>query len=184
MGAVMKFDGDPREWYFVLVEEWLIPTESGRVVMEDTYDTLEGAMEAAREFLEGEMMNFSLATGYKSSPPAKYGDLMYIIDNGEGQEETDWYDCIKIVPMTYGVMPIIGFSLENPLEKGKHMKTFEIGVKVACPDNVADQMKKALKETALADAIVEHLANEVDTEHVAVELGTKVSCPDEDDSEA
>lgn len=116
MGAVMKFDGDPREWYFILVEEWLIPTESGRVVMEDTYDTLEGAMEAAREHLEREMMNFSLATGYKSSPPSKYGDLMYVIDNIEGQEETDWYDCVKVVPIPYGVMPIIGYSPESPIK--------------------------------------------------------------------
>lgn len=179
----MKFDGDPREWYFVLVEEWLMPLESGRSVFDVTYDTLEEALDAAREYLEGEWENFFDGTGAKPTRPEKYGDLMYIITPGEGQDD-GWYDCIKIVPMTYGVMPIIGFSPDNPLEKGNHMKTFEIGVKVACPDNVADQMKKALKETALADAIVEHLANEVNTEHVAVELGTKVSCPDEDDSEA
>lgn len=112
----MKFDGDPREWYFVLVEEWLIPTESGREVMLDTYDTLESALEAAREHLEKEMMNFSLVTGFKSSPPAKYGDLMYIIDNVEGQEETDWYDCVKAVPIPYGVMPIIGYIPESPIK--------------------------------------------------------------------
>ena len=109
----MKFDGDEREWYFILVAEWLIPTESGRRVFEDTYDNITDARSAALERLEGEKEDFEKVTGLKSSVPAEYGPLTYIISPDEGQDD-EWYECIKIVPMAYGVMPIIGNRLDIP----------------------------------------------------------------------
>lgn len=113
----MKFEGDPREWYFVLVEEWLVPTESGRDVMLPTYDTLDSALDAAREHLESEAQNFASATGLKPTSPAKYGDLMYVMTPGEGQDD-EWYDCVKVVPVAYGIMPITGYSPEKPARIG------------------------------------------------------------------
>lgn len=108
----MKFEGDSREWYFVLVEEWLIPSESGREALETTYDTLDEALEAAREYLEKERKSYS-ATGFKFTSPVKYGELSYIMTPGEGQDD-EWYDCVKIVPIAYGIYPIIGHVPEVP----------------------------------------------------------------------
>jgi len=113
----MKFEGDDREWYFVLVWEWLAPTESGREVLDLTYDTLDEALEAAREHLERERPNFISATGLNASEPARYGDLMCLVNAGDGPDP-EWYDCVKIVPMAYGVRPIIGYWPENPIGKG------------------------------------------------------------------
>ena len=109
----MKFKGDEREWYFVLVEEWLVPTESGREVLSDTYDTLEEARDAARDILEKLRKESWSFIGLKMSPPVKYGELSYIMTPAEGQED-EWYDCVKIVPIAYGLSPIIGYSPETP----------------------------------------------------------------------
>lgn len=104
----MKFEGDPREWYFVLVDEWLIPTESGRDPLPETFDDLEEAREFATAYLEGERKSFFEATGVKASVPAQYGQLCVMISPEEGQED-EWYECVKIVPMYCGVMPVYGW---------------------------------------------------------------------------
>ena len=111
----MKFDGDEREWYFILVAEWLVPTESCRRVFEDTYDNITDARSAALELLEKEKGDFEEATRLKSSVPAECGALTYIMTPDEGQED-EWYECVKIVPMAYGVMPIIGNRFDIPKE--------------------------------------------------------------------
>lgn len=46
----------------------------------------------------------------------------------------------------------------------------EIQVVVACPHDIHEKMEESLKSVKLADVIAEHLANEVDTEQVAVEI--------------
>jgi hypothetical protein len=109
----MKFDGDGREWYFILVEEWLTSAESGRDVLHETYDTLEEAQEAARTYLDGEREVFSFMAGVKATPPGKFGELTYVMTPEEGQED-EWYYCVKIVPIAYGMAPITGFRPEMP----------------------------------------------------------------------
>ena len=113
----MKIDGDQREWYFVLVEEWLVPTESGRDVIALTFDTLDEALDGARDHLERQKRDFESCTGLKCTPPEQYGNLMYIMTPAEGQDD-EWYDCVKIVPITYGVAPVIGYEPEAPKMKG------------------------------------------------------------------
>lgn len=111
----MCFSGDRREWYFVLVEEWLVPTESGREVLPDTYDTLDDAQKAAIEHLENVAKDFSYAINMKMSAPSIYnpGGLMCMIDPAEGHDE-EWYDCVKIVPIPYGIRTDVGFCPEVP----------------------------------------------------------------------
>ena len=41
---------------------------------------------------------------------------MAISTPAEGQDD-EWYDCVKIIPLSYGVMPIIGHKLEMPPHK-------------------------------------------------------------------
>ena len=105
-----------KTWYYVLVEEWLVPTESGRRVLESTYDTIDEAREAAISHLRAEKSDFELTTGLKATDPEEYGDYMAISTPAEGQDD-EWYDCVKIIPLSYGVMPIIGHKLEMPPHK-------------------------------------------------------------------
>ena len=109
----MKVEGDPREWYFVLIDEWLVPTESGRMVLEDTYDDLESARNAALERLRRCKADFEGATRLKASEPVEYGSLTCIMDTAEGQDE-EWYECVKIVPIPYGIWPVTGYRPEAP----------------------------------------------------------------------
>ena len=104
---------DSREWYFVLVEEWLTPTESGREVINTTYDTLDEALVAAREHLEKERESFSSAIRLKATNPEKCGELSYVMTPGEGQDD-EWYDCVKVVPIAYDLRPITGYVPEIP----------------------------------------------------------------------
>ena len=110
----MCFSGDGREWYFVLVEEWLVPTESGREALPDTYDTLDEAQEAAMDYLKSRMKDFSFSISMKVCHPAMHdGGLLCIMDPAEGQDE-EWYDCVKIVPIPYGILAGVGFRPEMP----------------------------------------------------------------------
>jgi hypothetical protein len=50
------------------------------------------------------------------------------------------------------------------------MEITEIRVVIACPSSLKEQVEEAAASIRLADVIANHLANELDTEHVAVEI--------------
>jgi hypothetical protein len=104
--------------YYVLVEEWLVPSHSGREVLANTYDDLEKARDAAMAHLRLAKQDFENATKLKATNPAEYGELMCIMTPGEGQED-EWYDCVKILPISWGCPP----DLCNPIKKEEIKET-------------------------------------------------------------
>lgn len=50
------------------------------------------------------------------------------------------------------------------------MAITEIKIVIACPNSLKERINEAATSIRLADVIANHLANELDTEHVAVEI--------------
>lgn len=94
-----------KRMYYILVEEWLYPTESGREVHDD-YDSYEAALAKAKEFCEDEMYNFLHATGCDPTHPeafinrdgSKQGVCITCL-NGLDR----WWYAVKIIPVEHGL---------------------------------------------------------------------------------
>ena len=88
--------------YYIVVTEWLYPTESGRDLCGD-YDTYEQSLEVARQLVEDERRdNWSEAT--HTDPPTIEFNIDsngYIITDKSGLEE--WWFQAKIIKVNYGL---------------------------------------------------------------------------------
>ena len=96
----------PRTTYYILVEEWLYPTESGRDVCDGSYDSYGAALAGAKEFCEDEMYNFAYATKCDPTHPeafinrdgSKQGVCITCVN---GLDE--WWYAVKIIPVEHGL---------------------------------------------------------------------------------
>ena len=111
--------------YYIVVEEWLYPNESGREIVGD-FGRVIGGMEAdgdessialnkAKELAEAEEQNFEMACGTDCLPATQYDnknggnvnmstdEIGYIITSKNGLD--DWYYAARIIPV---------LSLESP----------------------------------------------------------------------
>lgn len=88
--------------YYIVVTEWLYPTESGRDLYDD-YDTYEEALEVARQIVEDERRdNWSEATNTDPYTIDFSRDSNgYIITAKNGLEE--WWFQAKIIKVNYGL---------------------------------------------------------------------------------
>jgi hypothetical protein len=88
--------------YYIVVTEWLYPTESGRDLCGD-YDTYEQAMEVAKQLVEAERKdNWCEATRTDPSTVDYYIDSDgYIITDVSGLE--DWWFQAKVIKVRYGL---------------------------------------------------------------------------------
>jgi hypothetical protein len=89
--------------YYVLLEEWLYPTESGREPVEVTFDYLEAAMAHARDMAEKEMSNFADITKVDCRIPDRCasgnGDSgSYILTCMNGLDA--WYYAVRVFKIT------------------------------------------------------------------------------------
>ena len=89
--------------YYVLVEEWLYPTESGRDFVEDC-DTIEEAVEIATEKCVEEVYNFAHNCKCDPTTPSTVEEggkaVGVIITDKNGME--DWWYAVKIVEVEHG----------------------------------------------------------------------------------
>ena len=92
-----------RSRYYIVVEEWLYPTEGGRDYIED-YDTFVEARAKALELVKSELHNFASATGCEPSAPDEVQEdgrtAGIIITDKSGFE--DWWYAVKIIPVAHG----------------------------------------------------------------------------------
>jgi hypothetical protein len=88
--------------YYVVITEWLYPTESGRDLGGD-YDTYDEALNVARQLVEDECRdNWSEATHTDPSTIDFNSDSNgYIITDKSGLE--DWWFQAKIIKVGYGL---------------------------------------------------------------------------------
>ena len=92
--------------YYMLVEEWLYPTESGKDPCEYTWDTPDEAMAYAEAKVREEEKNFPSATACDCLPAARCepcnGDAgSFIVTTKDGVEPW-YYACrvFKVAPLT------------------------------------------------------------------------------------
>lgn len=83
--------------YYIVVEEWNYPTESGRNILTDFTDE-EGAFDLAKDIAEAETRNFFENTAEDPLPPAQYepmnGDVGgYLIT---GKDDSDMFYCTRV----------------------------------------------------------------------------------------
>lgn len=103
--ALEYIKGHPGNRYYIAIEEWLYPTESGREFIDD-FDTFEDAVKCAKELCESETYNFSHATGCDPLPPAVVElkpdgkSIRYVITPKNGLD--DWWYSVKVVEMRHG----------------------------------------------------------------------------------
>jgi hypothetical protein len=88
--------------YYVVVTEWLYPTESGRDLCGD-YDTYEQALEVARQLVEDERRDnwFDATCTDPSTIDFNNDSNGYIITVKNGLEE--WWFQAKIIKVNYGL---------------------------------------------------------------------------------
>ena len=90
--------------YYIVVTEWLYPTESGRDVFYD-FDTKEEALSMCAELTRTEKYNFADACKCDPSPAnavTKNGKTVgFLITDKNGNEE--WWYCAKVVEVEYGL---------------------------------------------------------------------------------
>jgi hypothetical protein len=98
--------------YYIVVSEWLYPTESGRLLIDD-FDTKDEALKNAREAVELERATFSESC--KTDPTAvnQYTDGTndgFLITAKNGLDE--WWFAAKVIEVTYalGIMNIKRFD--------------------------------------------------------------------------
>lgn len=95
------------ETYYVLVKEWLYPTESGSDALRETFDSYAEALENADLLCEQEMDNFRKACGCDPDVP----DHMLSVDGLDkdpvGSVLTDglseWWFGVRIVKLERGM---------------------------------------------------------------------------------
>lgn len=91
--------------YYIVSEEWLYPTESGRDLVGD-FDTYEDALLAAKQKCEEEVYNFMDATKCDPTRPEAF-----ISPDGSSQGVCitcangldDWWYAAKIIPVRHGL---------------------------------------------------------------------------------
>lgn len=101
----MKKDSNANNRYYVCMEEWLYPAESGREYLEN-YDSYEDALRKAMNRCEGEMANFAFATGCDPTRPRAFISEMgakqgVCITCENGLDE--WWYAVKIITVTHGM---------------------------------------------------------------------------------
>jgi hypothetical protein len=88
--------------YYIVVTEWLYPTESGREVIAD-FDTRDEALVRCFELCDAELDNYSQACGDYLAPEQyedKDGNAGVVITSKNGLD--DWYFKAKIVEVKVG----------------------------------------------------------------------------------
>lgn len=122
--------------YYIVVEEWLYPTESGREIIGDFDKTIGGmksggdetslVLNRAKELADAEEQNFELACRTDCLPPAQYNnknggnanmsidEIGYIITSKNGLD--DWYYAVRIIPVSSLDTP---FPSCSPLSEGR-----------------------------------------------------------------
>lgn len=85
--------------YYVLVEEWLYTTESGRDTIDVTFDSREEALLYAGDFIKNEVQNFSDHNKVDCLPPEEYSPCCndeggFIITPRNGLDE--WYYAVRV----------------------------------------------------------------------------------------
>lgn len=87
---------NPDDPYYLVVEEWNYPTESGRDPSLLTYDSRDEAMSACHEMVEAERDNFIAATGMDCLPPEQC-DTGFILTTRMGLDP--YYYLARVVPV-------------------------------------------------------------------------------------
>ena len=89
--------------YYIVFQEWLLPTESGRDPCEHTFDSLDEAREYAVDTCRGEEENFRRASGGDCLPAAwcepangDAGSAMLTAKNGLDP----WYVAFRVFRVT------------------------------------------------------------------------------------
>lgn len=87
--------------YYVVVTEWLYPTESGREVMSD-WDTFEEALSECHTLVLEEVYNYCDATNCDPAPiNLNSNQNGYLITDDKGLE--NWWFQAKIIEVEYGI---------------------------------------------------------------------------------
>lgn len=91
--------------YYIVVTEWLYPTESGREIFND-FDDYDEALETAYNLVQDEIENYTEATKCEPSPitynlKETLNTDGYIITDKKGLK--DWWFQAKIVEVNYGI---------------------------------------------------------------------------------
>ena len=79
------------EAYYLIVEEWNYPLESGRDPHPLTYDTPEDALAECHELAKLEADNFAVSTGMDCLPPQQCGNDGVIITTKMGLDPFYYY---------------------------------------------------------------------------------------------
>ena len=87
--------------YYVVVTEWLYPTESGREAMSD-WNTFEEALNECHTLVLDEVYNYSEATNCDPTQISLNSNQNgYLITDSKGLE--DWWFQAKIIEVEYGI---------------------------------------------------------------------------------
>jgi hypothetical protein len=87
--------------YYIVVTEWLYPTESGREVMSD-WNTFEEALNECHTLVLEEVYNYTDVTNCDPTPITLNSNQNgYLITDGKGLE--DWWFQAKIIEIDYGL---------------------------------------------------------------------------------
>lgn len=87
--------------YYIVVTEWLYPTESGREAMSD-WNTFEEALNECHTLVLEEVYNYSDVTKCDPTPITLNSNQNgYLITDGKGLE--DWWFQAKIIEVDYGL---------------------------------------------------------------------------------
>jgi hypothetical protein len=105
---VFEYEDDLQESsenkYYIIVTEWLYPTESGRDIGCD-YDTLNEALEECKKIVESEINTYSKTCNTDPTPInsfKKNGNINgYLITAKNGLDE--WWFQAKVVEVSYGL---------------------------------------------------------------------------------
>lgn len=86
--------------YYLVTTEWLYPTESGRDVVEFTYDTKEEAFAKCKKLCEEEVDNFREVCEATSPEITAWEDsCAYLAADDDGIE---WWFGAKVIEVSYG----------------------------------------------------------------------------------
>ena len=89
--------------YYIVVTEWLYPTESGREVITD-FDTKDEALVRCFELCDDELDNYAQACGVDYLAPEQYKD----VEGNEGVAITpkngldEWFFQAKVIEVKFG----------------------------------------------------------------------------------
>ena len=89
--------------YYMVVDEWCYPTETGRDFLMD-FDSLEEALKWSESKCESETWNFADVTGCDPCAPERFKGAYegYVISPKNGLD--DWWYAVKVVPVVHGAV--------------------------------------------------------------------------------